>query len=284
MASSAWKKKARSLPGVRGCAGSTVTGVMWAGTPRTPRVAFGGSAVSLAPLGLLLRCALLQRQRSHALLLFTPLRPPSSTLLPYTTLFRSAVACPVPTTGTAAIGPSPDGAIVGIAVATADRKSTRLNSSHEGISYGVFCLEEKSQEFAGREGVRRLDRDRRDVGRDAAHAPRRVRRLCRLPRSPRSAAPLRSPAAPALARASSFHTPAAPELDTPSLHDALPICRGLPGPHDRHSGHRAEPGRGDRGHRGGDGRSEEHTSELQSRGDLVWRLLPGRKKPGVCRA
>src|SRR6266481_8845451 len=31
----------------------------------------------------------------------------------------------------------------GIAVATQDRKSTRLNSSHSSISYAVFCLKKK---------------------------------------------------------------------------------------------------------------------------------------------
>src|SRR5215472_18884170 len=58
-------------------------------------------------------------------------RPPRSTLFPYTTLFRSRRAwawdknprrrprCP------------------------RDRKSTRLNSSHLGISYAVFCLKKK---------------------------------------------------------------------------------------------------------------------------------------------
>src|ERR1039458_7392677 len=62
-------------------------------------------------------------------------RPPRSTLFPYTTLFRS------------------DKKILGLHVRQrnivhaniflSDRKSTRLNSSHLGISYAVFCLKKK---------------------------------------------------------------------------------------------------------------------------------------------
>src|SRR2546430_8827193 len=64
-------------------------------------------------------------------------RPPRSTLFPYTTLFRSiyetlALACgKLPGQG-------------GICNA-ADRKSTRLNSSHSQISYAVFCLKKKKK-------------------------------------------------------------------------------------------------------------------------------------------
>src|SRR6266536_4259557 len=60
-------------------------------------------------------------------------RPPRSTLFPYTTLFRSPGARrrPVfPHGGDARDRPG-------------DRKSTRLNSSHEWISYAVFCLKKK---------------------------------------------------------------------------------------------------------------------------------------------
>src|SRR3712207_8424966 len=73
-------------------------------------------------------------------------RPPRSTLFPYTTLFRST-SPPVPyhperpdisSRSVALIEGSslPSGAI-------ADRKSTRLNSSHANISYAVFCLKKK---------------------------------------------------------------------------------------------------------------------------------------------
>src|SRR5690606_42052274 len=67
---------------------------------------------------------------------------------------------------------------------------------------------------------------------------------------------------------------------TLSLHDALPICRRH---HDRRGGHGADLLRGDvgelpRGGRAAAGRSEEHTSELQSRENLVCRLLLEKKK------
>src|SRR6266513_4726622 len=70
-------------------------------------------------------------------------RPPRSTLFPYTTLFRShrhhraqaqRGAHPLPRAERRA-----DGA--------ADRKSTRLNSSHVSISYAVFCLKKKNINF-----------------------------------------------------------------------------------------------------------------------------------------
>src|SRR5882724_6314594 len=62
-------------------------------------------------------------------------RPPRSTLFPYTTLFRSGGA-------TAPPGAAPP-QLPSDARATPDRKSTRLNSSHLGISYAVFCLKKK---------------------------------------------------------------------------------------------------------------------------------------------
>src|SRR3712207_8701965 len=86
-------------------------------------------------------------------------RPPRSTLFPYTTLFRSRVpgdrhseerhaqggaapaeGRPQPRVGAAqgADAALPDGSD------GADRKSTRLNSSHANISYAVFCLKKKN--------------------------------------------------------------------------------------------------------------------------------------------
>src|SRR5437899_6091967 len=76
-------------------------------------------------------------------------RPPRSTLFPYTTLFRSHLRGlhrhrTRPPGGAATNGQrhtSGEGAIaVGL-----DRKSTRLNSSHLGISYAVFCLKKKKR-------------------------------------------------------------------------------------------------------------------------------------------
>src|SRR5690625_6185568 len=82
------------------------------------------------------------------------LRPPRSTLFPYTTLFRSQfvlqdLLCPQTV---AAVHQSHLGGDIGQVkrffhsrIAT-DRKSTRLNSSHVAISYAVFCLKKKKKE------------------------------------------------------------------------------------------------------------------------------------------
>src|SRR5437899_4990846 len=81
-------------------------------------------------------------------------RPPRSTLFPYTTLFRS-LKVPTPklvepslkVTVPVAV-PAPGEVTLTVAVKVTDwpntdRKSTRLNSSHLGISYAVFCLKKK---------------------------------------------------------------------------------------------------------------------------------------------
>src|SRR5215208_8164766 len=65
-------------------------------------------------------------------------RPPRSTLFPYTTLFRSARPGRWASRATSRCGRSP--------ARCADRKSTRLNSSHVAISYAVFCLKKKNQQ------------------------------------------------------------------------------------------------------------------------------------------
>src|SRR5438045_4631355 len=70
--------------------------------------------------------------------------PPRSTLFPYTTLFRSGVRC-----GPGQVGldrknlTKPVEDLRVFPGASPDRKSTRLNSSHLGISYAVFCLKKK---------------------------------------------------------------------------------------------------------------------------------------------
>src|SRR5258708_38069714 len=82
-------------------------------------------------------------------------RPPRSTLFPYTTLFRSdrgrrrwrlrrrrALARqPVVRAGACQLVP---------AAVLEDRKSTRLNSSHQIISYAVFCLKKKNSQDSSR--------------------------------------------------------------------------------------------------------------------------------------
>src|SRR3712207_7125081 len=83
-------------------------------------------------------------------------RPPRSTLFPYTTLFRSIVTpglqerglrvFPVSTVtreGLSRLSYALAEVVEG--ARAADRKSTRLNSSHANISYAVFCLKKKKQ-------------------------------------------------------------------------------------------------------------------------------------------
>src|SRR5258708_28582714 len=92
-------------------------------------------------------------------------RPPRSTLFPYTTLFRSlfkrqrTFAELRPKRDRVALSvllsrPLQDARIVktwvgpGLRRAYLDRKSTRLNSSHQIISYAVFCLKKKKKKKA----------------------------------------------------------------------------------------------------------------------------------------
>src|SRR5258708_13925125 len=67
-------------------------------------------------------------------------RPPRSTLFPYTTLFRSLNYRDVE------LGRVGQGEIAVLFLRVReDRKSTRLNSSHQIISYAVFCLKKKKK-------------------------------------------------------------------------------------------------------------------------------------------
>src|SRR5258708_12587621 len=74
-------------------------------------------------------------------------RPPRSTLFPYTTLFRSEACGGLP--GHLQLSRRLDRVVLlrrhdGDEVADLeDRKSTRLNSSHQIISYAVFCFKKK---------------------------------------------------------------------------------------------------------------------------------------------
>src|SRR2546428_6774681 len=79
-------------------------------------------------------------------------RPPRSTLFPYTTLFRSLIKLldAIALVATRLPDPyPPKSQFMVIEMASAfllaerDRKSTRLNSSHDQISYAVFCLKKK---------------------------------------------------------------------------------------------------------------------------------------------
>src|SRR2546430_8107793 len=88
-------------------------------------------------------------------------RPPRSTLFPYTTLFRSALALKAAALGVSFLPTRTAGgsdivkneaafrpvtcpfSAEQLTAVKADRKSTRLNSSHSQISYAVFCLKKK---------------------------------------------------------------------------------------------------------------------------------------------
>src|SRR5690348_18211243 len=92
-------------------------------------------------------------------------RPPQSTLFPYTTLFRSSQNADVarkilfergpfrqrasPLEEAQVIDEQPSVEMVELVQHAsreeADRKSTRLNSSHPSISYAVFCLKKKKK-------------------------------------------------------------------------------------------------------------------------------------------
>src|SRR5438552_14742944 len=74
-------------------------------------------------------------------------RPPRSTLFPYTTLFRSVDAHRTHRPGPSGAAAEREGHVrLGLGRARGrDRKSTRLNSSHQIISYAVFCLKKKKK-------------------------------------------------------------------------------------------------------------------------------------------
>src|SRR3712207_7862450 len=96
-------------------------------------------------------------------------RPPRSTLFPYTTLFRSSLVARSPLSSlvefeflasavrgkrsgfetlriAADVDRRIDAALFDRLIEQADRKSTRLNSSHANISYAVFCLKKKNKD------------------------------------------------------------------------------------------------------------------------------------------
>src|SRR6202042_1236345 len=144
-----------------------------------------------------------------------------------------------------------------------DRKSTRLNSSHVEISYAVFCLKKKKNRQEQVSPAVHGSRVRDPLG----HAARLFR-----PGRTRQATVF---ACPVGARRNFFffffNDTATTEIYTLSLHDALPIYQKL------------NFRMNDIGAKANEllgklngfekSRSEEHTSELQSRRDLVCRLL-----------
>src|SRR2546429_3260897 len=83
-------------------------------------------------------------------------RPPRSTLFPYTTLFRSQTLRSYEAKASQPLEVIPAQEVKGELLTKAelhslfdarDRKSTRLNSSHGYISYAVFCLKKKKEQY-----------------------------------------------------------------------------------------------------------------------------------------
>src|SRR5215469_16409033 len=136
-----------------------------------------------------------------------------------------------------------------------DRKSTRLNSSHVEISYAVFCLKKKKMIAVARTS-------------DRVHSSCGIFRLSRMPSGSLYTANVVVCRIPLFFF---FNDTATTEIYTLSLHDALPISASSP----------TEPLPSRAGNSSAEpflSRSEEHTSELQSRRDLVCRLLLEKKK------
>src|SRR5260364_260140 len=124
------------------------------------------------------------------------LRPSRSTLFPYTTLFRSLHDGG----GEARLGEDHHaGGRLNQMRAGADRKSTRLNSSHQITSSAVFCLKKKTSPIVNREA-------------DAAYA-------CALRISDKRTVCRRGFGFSIFF----FNDTATTEIYTLSLHDALPI-------------------------------------------------------------
>src|SRR5574340_823695 len=122
-----------------------------------------------------------------------------------------------------------------------DRKSTRLNSSHQKISYAVFCLSLRAR-------VRSVAESASAFSRASSDFP------------------------PTSISLFFFNDTATTEIYTLSLHDALPICSTRASTPSARAHCSPSPRSGIRR------RSEEHTSELQSPKDLVCRLLLEKKK------
>src|SRR5438034_1050199 len=196
------------------------------------------------------------------------MRPrPTSTLFPYTTLFRSRrqpVRPPRPPghhrAGRPPVPPR----------SRRDRKSTRLNSSHTVISYAVFCLKKKK---AITEYLHDVARYRALI---ATHYHKLAQVVATLPRRRNYRVLVQELDGYVIFLHNFFSTDAATTyINTLSLHDALPIsppASPTPAPP------RSPSSRSTASPAPLPPRSEEHTSELQSHSDLVCRLLLEKKK------
>src|SRR5712664_3911103 len=141
--------------------------------------------------------------------------PPRSTLFPYTTLFRSL---PIDDSrgffGRLEL-PAP------LDEAAEDRKSTRLNSSHDQISYAVFCLKKKK-------GMCIYAQDTKETNRDEQSTSGPSMTLWRMKLSSWffSVSLFATPLSFFF-----FNDTATTEIYTLSLHDALPIFDVAPDCH-----------------------------------------------------
>src|SRR5450432_4601243 len=124
-------------------------------------------------------------------------RPPRSPLFPYTTLFRSSPFCSLPSSQVLSPSRSTQAWVL-----REDRKSTRLNSSHDQISYAVFCLKKNKppERIAAARctGEGDVPADRGGLRASYARTADRIRLFF-------------------------FNDTATTEIYTLSLHDALPI-------------------------------------------------------------
>src|SRR5258705_119228 len=206
-------------------------------------------------------------------------RPPRSTLFPYTTLFRSRTM----------IGRKPHSFVtissgwLLILKDSLDRKSTRLNSSHLGISYAVFCLKKQNEDEEP--GGEHPGDCRGDLRLEQTVLGRRIHQrgvevdVARQHEKAAGADTLHFRARQRHGEVEFvffFNDTATTEIYTLSLHDALPISN-----HDwqktalfRYNFLRLVV------NFEGQFRSEEHTSELQSLRHLVCRLLLEKTKRG----
>src|SRR5438552_3548946 len=203
-------------------------------------------------------------------------RPPRSTLFPYTTLFRSyrrarsfsrhfmTIQSRSPRMRRVS-GNGWERRRRALVSSVADRKSTRLNSSHQITSYAVFCLKKKKTTV--------------QLHYYPVHSTR-------TNYSRASVSPLRTRS---LGHFFFLNATATTEIYTLSLHDALPILSTcavlLQAFHDDpvkiatdETSERQRLGAPSPRTRLIRGRSEEHTSELQSPDHLVCRLLLEKKK------
>src|SRR6266511_4148397 len=170
-------------------------------------------------------------------------RPPRSTLFPYTTLFRPATH--------AAFWPFPR---------SAGRRRPRAGGERRS--------EEHTSELQSRENLvcRLLHEKKKELG--------HLERIwCFVVSGLDSNQPLIPIAAAPNIDVFFFNDPATTEIYTLSLHDALPISWSQRRHVRRFNGVRTSADSA-----GARGRSEEHTSELQSRENLVCRLLLDKKK------